>query len=101
MTIRDLYLRAARTARDYNRALARLDALDLIRARRAYTRKQHKWKYAHGRVLSVSLRRRSIAETARLGARDRMLLDPWEEAEKHSIAVRFAEISAARRKGMS
>lgn len=98
MTLHALYRHAALAKRAYELALRRLDALDLIRARRIRSRK---WKPAHTRALSVSLRRRSIAETARFEARDRMLFDPYEERQKSEIALRFAEISAARRKGMS
>lgn len=91
MTLLAFYLHAARAKRAYELAIVRMETLDKRRGRR----KEHK------RALRVSMRRMHLFETARFEARDRMLFDPYEERAKHEIALRFAEISAARRKGMS
>lgn len=102
MTLHALYRRAAAAQRDYRRICARVTALDLRIMRLVDSgRDAHEWTERKKRVLLVALYRRAFFETARFEAKDRMLFDPYEEKVKREIESRFAEISAARRKGMS
>lgn len=102
MTLHALYLRAARAKRAHDLVTLRMERIGEVLSRRVdFAVDLRVWSKAARRVMKIGRERRWKAETARLEARDRMLFDPYEEKVKRDIANRFAEISAARRKGMS
>lgn len=89
MTLRDYYRRAAVAKRDLERANARVDRLGQIF-----------WNGTRPDSISAAAVDATIVareclfayEVARGEARDRMLFDPREEAEKREIAKRFIDV---------